>query len=264
MGDGGGEHLGAAGELVVFEDAQRSVPHDGAGVRDDVAVTRGGLGTDVEDAVVRPDFVDRDAVGARERRDFVGDDDVHGQRDFRAARGHHVHDRLRFDHEFGFGERLADALARGEQTGVGDAAADDELVDLLGERLEDGELGRDLGAANDGHERTLGMFEGAREGLDFGGHEKPGAGHGSETGDAHRARFRPVRSAEGVVHIDVAQGSVLACEFLVVLLLADVAAHVFEQHYFARLNGEAAIDPVLDERYRTAEEFGEPLRDGSE
>ena len=42
--------------------------------------------------------------------------------------------------KIGLGQRVADALARGEQEGVGDAAADHELVALLGERLQHGQL----------------------------------------------------------------------------------------------------------------------------
>ena len=51
------------------------------------------------------------------------------------------------------GEALADALALGEQERVGHPAAEDEDVDLGEQVLEDLDLVRDLGAAEDRRER---------------------------------------------------------------------------------------------------------------
>ena len=76
VGDGGSQHLGAAGELRQFEDADRAVPDDGAGVGDDLGQLGGGFRADVENAVMAGDIVDRDLVGAGQGGDFVGDDDV--------------------------------------------------------------------------------------------------------------------------------------------------------------------------------------------
>jgi hypothetical protein len=59
VGDGGGHHLGAAGELRQFEDADRAVPDDGAGVGNDLGQLGGGLRADVEDAVVGMHVIDR-------------------------------------------------------------------------------------------------------------------------------------------------------------------------------------------------------------
>ena len=41
----------------------------------------------------------------------------------------------RFADQVGLGQRLADLQAGGQHEGVGDAAADDQLVDLAGQRL---------------------------------------------------------------------------------------------------------------------------------
>ena len=48
---------------------------------------------------------------------------------------------LRFAHQLGFGQALADGLAFGQQEGVGDAAADDQLIHLVGQGFQDGQLG---------------------------------------------------------------------------------------------------------------------------
>ena len=57
------------------------------------------------------------------------------------------------------GQRPADLEALREQEGVGHAAADDQDVDLADEVLEKVELGRDLGAADDGDHRPRRRLE---------------------------------------------------------------------------------------------------------
>ena len=56
-------------------------------------------------------------------------------------------------------QRLADVHAGGREEGVGDAAADDQLVHLREQRFEHGELGGDLRARDDGHQRPRGLLE---------------------------------------------------------------------------------------------------------
>jgi hypothetical protein len=125
--------------------------------------------------------------------------------------------------QIGLGQRIADALAGGEQEGVGDAAADDQLIDLVGQRLQDGQLGGNLGAANDGDQRALRVEQRLAQGVDLGAHQHAGAGDRGEFGDAVGGCFGAVGGAEGVIDIDVAQLGHLLRQFVVVLLLALVA-----------------------------------------
>ena len=193
------------------------------------------------------DVVDGDLVGAGQGGDFVGDDDVGREGYFGAARFHHVHDGVRFLDQIGFGQGFADTFAGGEQEGVGDAAADDELVDLVGQRLENGEFRGNLGAAHDGDQRPLGFAQGLGERIDFATHQDAGAGDRGIFRDAVRRRFGAVRGAEGVIDVDVAELGHFLGQFVVVLLFALVDAAVFEQDDFARFHLEAAVDPVLDQ-----------------
>ena len=78
-------------------------------------------------------------------------------------------------------------------------------------------------------------------------HQRAGAGHLGEAGDAVRGRLGAVRGAEGVVHVDVAQRGDLARQRLVVLLLALVDPAVLQHHHLAGLHVDA-VHPVLDQR----------------
>lgn len=172
-------------------------------------------------------------------------------------------DFLRLADEIGFGERLADLQARREHERVGDAAADDQLIDLLGERLENGELGRHLRARDDRDERTLRVAERLAERIEFSGQERSRARDRRVLRDAVRRGFGAVRGAERIVDVDVAELRHLLREAVVVLLLALVAAAVFQQHDVARLDLNA-VDPVGDERHVAAEQLRQTLRDRRE
>ena len=151
-----------------------------------------------------------------------------------AARLHGLDDGLGLAHQAGFGQALADRQAGGEQEGVGDAAANDQAVDLGRQALQDRQLGADLGAGDDGHERALRTGQRFRDGIDLGREQRAGAGQLGELGDAVGAGLGAVRGAEGVVNEDVAQRGHLLGQRRVVLLLAHVHAAVLEQHHLAR------------------------------
>ena len=135
-----------------------------------------------------------------------------------------------------------------------------QLVDLVGQRLQDGQLGRDLGAADDGDQRTLGLMQGAAQRVQLGFQQRTGAGHRREAGDAVRGGLGAVRRAEGVVDVDVAQRGHLPGQRLVVLLLADVDAAVFQQHDLAGVDLDA-VNPVLHQRHGHAQQLGQALAD---
>ena len=90
----------------------------------------------------------------------------------------------------GLGEALADGLALGEQERVGHAAAEDEHVDLGQQVVDDLDLVRDLGAAEDRRERPLRVLEQLREHLDLALHQQPGVG-GQELGRCRPSRRGP-------------------------------------------------------------------------
>ena len=141
-GDRARDRLGAVREGVELEHADRAVPDDRAGRLQLRGELRGGLRADVEDQVVGRDVVGRPStvagasalnslavttsigIGTAAPRAFIASITASASSD-----------------QVGLGQALADRQARGEHEGVGDAAADDQLVDLLRQRLQDRQLG---------------------------------------------------------------------------------------------------------------------------
>ena len=89
-------------------------------------------------------------------------------------------------------QRLADLDALRLQEGVGHAAADDQLVDLADQVAQQVELGRDLGAADHGADRPLGIAQRLVERLELGLHQPAGE---RPAGDWRGLRSRHARDA---------------------------------------------------------------------
>ena len=161
--------------------------------------------------------------------------------------------------------------------GEGHAAADDDLVGLLEEVVDERDLVGDLGPAQDGEQRPLRALHHRVEGVELRLHQEAsrlvGKGHPD-----HRA-VGAVRGAEGVVDVDVAEpGQALAERLhrgrigrllgavleLHLRLLLDVEAEVLEQHHLARLQGALRAGrfhrrphAVGEERDLLAQDLGE-------
>jgi hypothetical protein len=74
----------------------------------------------------------------------------------------------RFGNEIGLAQRLADRMTGRREEGVGDAAADDQLVDLASSSdFEHRELGRHLGAGDDRHHRPRRLLQRALQRLEL-------------------------------------------------------------------------------------------------
>src|SRR5215510_1841799 len=264
-GDGVRDRPRAFAERLVLEHADRPVPDDRPRVREEALECAGALPADIEDEIVVGHVLDRLRLGLRGRRHLLRAHDVDRDRHRAALRFHARDDPARLADEVGLRERLADLAPDREHERVGDPTADDELIHLLRERREDGELGRHLRTADDRHERARRVDERLRERLDLGGHQRAGARDRREPGDAVRRRLRAVRGAERVVHVHVAERRQLARERLVVRLLAAVQPAVLEHRDLARARRHLArVDPVRLQRHRHAEELREPVRDRRE
>ena len=84
-------------------------------------------------------------------------------------------------------------------------------------------------------------MQGLAQGVQLGGQQRAGSGFLGEAGDAVGGGLGAVSGAEGVVHVDVAQGGVFLGQGFVVFLLALVAAGVFQHHHITRGQRETAI-----------------------
>ena len=157
-------------------------------------------------------------------------------------------------------QRLADADAGGGEEGVGDAAADDQLVDLVEQRLEHRELGRDLGAGDDRDQRPRRL---ARARARARRARRPAAARRRPPArSAPRRACWPRRGARCRRRPSRTRRTAPPCvlrERLVVLLLALVEAHVLAQHHRAGRAVDAA-EPVALQRHRLAEQLGRAAR----
>ena len=139
------------------------------------------------------------------------------------------------------------------------AAADDERLALVDERVDDLDLIGDLRAAEDGDEGTLRVLEHARERGHLALHEVARVRR-KQRRDASCRGMRAMRRAERVVDVGVAELGELLAKRRVVLLLALVEAQVLEQKHIPlakrrRLRLRVLAHRVACERDRLAEEL---------
>ena len=164
----------------VLEDAHGTVPDDRSGFGDFFCEDLGGLRTDVEAHAVGRDGVgvnDIDIDGSVDRiGEGLRDDGVERKDDLHVVlRGLQEHLTAVFELRV-VDQRLADLAALGLDEGVGHAAADDEGIGFGQKVLDDVELVRDLGAAEDGDEGSLRVFDRIAEIFDLFGNEIAGNG----------------------------------------------------------------------------------------
>ncbi len=91
-------------------------------------------------------------------------------------------------------------MALGEQEGVGHAAADRQPLQLADQVVQEVDLGGDLGAAHDPHDRPLGRAQGPLEVFQLCLH-RPACEGGQDPRDPFGRGVGPVGRREGVVHI---------------------------------------------------------------
>ena len=268
--DGPGDGEGAGGEGRNLEYPHRSVPEDGAGGGHRLAVSADGLGADVDpESVADGGVVDADGGVGGVGVEPVGDDMV-----ARQIEPHAVVVRRPLDAADGVGEGVLDqrsahrAPARLQER-VGHGAADEEGVEAGQEVIDDLELARDLGAAEDADERPRGRGEERPEMLELVHHQQPGRGVGNAARHADGRGVGPVRGPEGVVDVGVARGGQGVRERGVVGLFPGVEAQVLEQHDaggagLGQRGGHGLADGVGREDHPAVEKLRQALADGQQ
>ena len=168
--------------------------------------------------------------------------------------------------QLGLEQAVADVVALRLQEGEAHAAADEQVVDLGQQRLDDLDLVADLGAAEHDHVGPGRVDLEPRKHLDLGGHQRAG-GMREPLRDVVHAGVLAVDRAEGVVDVEVGEGREAVREraALGVVLggLGRLEADVLEQHDAAVTQlGDGLLgvgtDDVLREPHRTAEQLLEP------
>ncbi|KAI3485128.1 hypothetical protein L1887_51565 [Cichorium endivia] len=155
------------------------------------------------------------------------------------------------------------------------ATADDERVNLVEHVVDELDLVRHLGTAEDGQEGTLGALERLGEELKLLLHQETGGTLGQL--DADHGRVGTVGSAEGVVDVDVTELGEAGAELLhlggvgldlfaglvgALALLLDVVAEVLEQEDLAALgSGDGLLGGRADTVGQELDVLGEQLGD---
>ena len=143
------------------------------------------------------------------------------------------------------------------------------LVGLAEEALDDLDLVRHLGPAEDGYIGFDRGVDGLLEVFDLFFHQVAGGRERNEVGDADDGGVGPVARAEGVVDEDVDVLGELLGEFRVVLLLLLVEPDVLEEKRFALAQGvlqppDLVADDVGGHNDFVRDEIGQPLRGRAE
>ena len=213
---------------------------------------RGGLRADVEDQVVGGDVARRldggrrvggERLGARPRRP--------GSAPRRRAPSSPSITALRLVDQVGLGQRLADRQAGGQHEGVGDAAADDQLVDLVGQRSAGWSAwSRPWSRRRSPPAAASGCASALRERVDLGRQQRAGAGDWRELRDAVGRGLGAVRGAERVVHEDVAQRGHLAAPAPSSFFFSPLLTRQFSSSTTSPGCDVDAVDPVGTQRHR--------------
>ena len=233
LGERLGDAVGALGEGVHLEDAHGTVPDDLLAVGESGLERLERVRADVEAHPPVGDGINGDDLRLGVGGKLVGDDNVRGEDELDALLlGHR--DQLAGQVQLVLlNQGGADGLALRLVEGEDHAPAQEDLVDLVDERLDDADLRRHLGAADDGSEGPLGLRDGAVKVVELLLHAEAGDRRGEVLGDALGRAVRAVRRAERVVDVDVGVGGERLGEVGLVLGLSLVEADVLEDEELA-------------------------------
>src|SRR5690606_18907574 len=245
----------AISELVEFEDAYGAVPDDRSCGGKDIRELRGGLRADVENQFIIVDAVYRTNLAFRACREFPGYHYVDGYGDTGAI-GIVFGQRTRLVQHLGLVKRLADGMPRGGDEGIGNPAADNQLVHDPGQRIEYRTLRRDLRPADDRYDRPCRILQSLAERFQFRSQERSGARNGCIARHAVSARLRPMGSAESIHDEHVAKRAHAPRKVFVAGFFTLEKTNVLEQDYLPR-NRFDAVDPVLDQRHIPLQQFAQ-------
>ena len=185
-----------------------------------------------------------------------GSHHVSRNRHLSTTRLHRINHGFGVIHQTRLSQTFANTQTGGQHEGVGNAAAHNQLVHILGKGLQDGEFARHLAAGHDSHQRALRASQSFADGVNLGRQERASAGNRRVLGDAVGGAFGAVRGAKCVVDKNIAQRGQFAPQSLVVLLFADVDTAVFEHHDLAGSNRHP-VDPVGHQWHLTAQQLAQ-------
>jgi len=197
--------------------------------------------------------------------EFPGDYDIDRKHDFAAPFARQLHDLARGRGEIWLAQGFADGITLGIEKRVRHAAADDQHVRFADEIEEQLDLGRDLGAADDGDLRTRRIGERGGEVSQFLFH-RPSRRCGKRMRKSLGRGMRAMCGGKGVIDKNVAIRRQRPDEIGIVLFLALVKSRVFEKRDIAVLHRvrdrrRLGADAIISEEDLSPEKFFELFRD---
>ena len=257
MGNRFGQYFGTTGKLVKFKHADRAVPHHRTGSFEQLGQSSGRFRADVQNHVVFGNVGNVFHHSFRIGGKGFSDNHIGRQRNRAAFGRHFCHDFFGFFHQIVFGQRFADGFAFCQQECVSNAAADDQLVDFVGQRFKDGQFGRHFATGNDGNHRMSRLLQGFAQSVEFARHQHAGAGNRCGLGNSFSRSLGAVGGTERVIDEYVAQRSVGFAQLQVVFLLAFVDAHVLQHYDITGVQSRFVFTPVVQYFHVFAQQFAQ-------
>ena len=256
------DRKGTLGEGVHFKHAHRTVPDDRLALVQFLLEGGDGVRSDVQTHPAIRDRVDGDNLRVGIRGELVRDDDVSRQEQLDALLFRFRHQSLGEFNLVVFNQRGTDGFAQRLVEGEDHTTAQDDLVRLGQEGLDDANLGGDLGAADDGAKRSLRVLDGAVEVVQLLLEQETGNVRLAGASDTSGGGMRSVRSTESIVDEDFGGASQLLGEPGVVGFFFLVESSVFQQaHGAVGHAGDSLLnfraDAVVDLGDQAGEQFGQ-------
>ncbi len=250
-------------EVIEFEDTHRAVPDNGAGFLDGIGVELNRLLTDIDTHPALREGFGRNRLVVGIGRETIGNHVVDRQQELDALLFGLLHQRGSQIDLVGLEQRASDFMTLRLNKGVGHAATDNQRIDLGQEVLDDTDLVRDLGAAEDGDKRALGIGECLTHHLDLLLDQVTGD-TGEIVCDTGCRSVGTVGRTERVVDEEVCHGSKFLRKGLLVLRLFLVEADVLQHHdltVFERcgLRLRVVADDIGCQCDLAAEQFGQAI-----
>ena len=209
-------------EFFHFKHAHRTVPDDRLGSFDGVGVEFNRLGTDIKTHPAFGDVLTND-LGVGFSVKLVSGNGINGEQEVHAfflGGGQHF---LGIFQLIIFAEGVADLVTHSFQEGVSHAAADDQGIDLVQQVLDHSQLVGDFCTAEDGNKRTDRVFNRIAQVFDFFFQQEAGNGSADVLGDDSGGSVSAMSSTERIVAENIAIGSQLLRQFLLLILQSGLA-----------------------------------------
>ena len=158
-----------------------------------------------------------------------------------------------------FTQGFAHGLAAGGQECVGNTPAHHQLIDLLRQGFQYGQLGGHLGATDDSHHRPRRVRQRFFQRIQFAFQQRAGAGNRRKPADPVGGGLGAVGRAKGIHDENITQRRVGPRQFLGIFLLTRIEAHVLQHGHLAPGHLHASA-PVRHQFHRFPQQAGEMLR----